>query len=62
MCLYEAFGPYEAIGLGFVFFLGGVMTTFTGRFSRHFLSTQIFFIGGPFLQIVPIYLANTSPF
>ena len=62
MYLYEAFGPYEAIGLGFVFFLGGVMMTFTGRFSIYCLGTQIFFIGGPFLQLVPIYLANTPPF
>ena len=60
--MYEAFGPYDALGLGFVFFPGGVMMTFTGRFSRQLLGTQIFFIGGPFLQLVPIDLANTSPF
>ena len=55
-------GSYEACGLGFVFFTYGVMMTFTGRFSKHLFGTQIFFIGGPFLQLVPMYLANTSPF
>ena len=49
---------YEAFGLRFVFFTWGVMMTFTGRFSRHLFGTQIFFIGGPFLQLVPMYLAN----
>ena len=62
LCLYEAFGPYEAFGLRFVFFTWGVMMTFTWRFSRHLLGTQIFCIGEPFLQLVPTYLANTSPF
>jgi hypothetical protein len=61
-CLYEDFGPYEAFDLGFVFFTGGVMTTFTGRFSTRLLGTQIFFIGEPFLQLVPIKRENTSPF
>jgi hypothetical protein len=59
---YEDFGPYEEFDLGFLFFTGGVMMTFTWRLSRHLLGTQIFFIGGPFLQLVPTYLANTSPF
>ena len=59
---YEDFDPYEEFDLGFLFFIGGVMMTFTGRFSKHLFGTQIFFIGGPFLQLVPIYLANTSPF
>ena len=39
MYLYEAFGPHEAIGLGFVFLLGGVMTTLTGRSSTEGLVT-----------------------
>ena len=46
---YEEFGPYEEFDLGFLFFTGGVMMTFTWRFSRHLLGTQIFFIGGLFL-------------
>ena len=46
---YEGFGPYEEFGLGFLFFTGGVMITFTWRLSRHFLGNRIFFIGGPFL-------------
>ena len=60
--IYEEFGPYEEFDLGFLFFTSGVMRTFTWRLSRHFLGTQIFFIGEPFLQLVPTYLANTSPF
>ena len=46
---YEDFGPYEEFDLGFLFFTGGVMRTFTWRLSRHLLGTHIFFIGGPFL-------------
>ena len=37
--------PNEEFDLGFLFFTGGVMRTFTWRLSRHLLGTQIFFIG-----------------
>jgi hypothetical protein len=52
--LYGDFSSYEAFDLGFVFFTAGVMMTFTGRFSKRLLGTQIFFIGEPILQLVPI--------